>query len=122
MGQIGLLFLSGAIAGMIGGLTGIGGGVILVPMLSGPLKVPQHEAHATSLAIIIPLAASGTVLYAYLGHLNWLLVGELALGSIVGVVIGARLMHRVPAKTLRRIFGGFLLVVGLCLVTRGAIL
>lgn len=122
MGQIGFSLLTGAVAGIVGGLTGVGGGITLVPMLSGPLKLAQHQAHATSLAIIIPLAASGVASYAYFGHLNWLLVGELAIGSIVGVVIGARLMYRVPASILRRIFGSFLLVVGLRLLVCGATL
>ena len=51
--------LVGAVVGTLAGLTGIGGGVFLVPLLVGVLLVSQYEAHGTSLAVIFPMALAG---------------------------------------------------------------
>lgn len=105
---------------MLGGLMGVGGGAVLVPMLVGLVGLRQHQAHGTSLAIIIPIGLFGGISYALHGHVDWLLAGWLALGSIVGVVVGARLMARVPARRLGQGFGIFLLLMGLRLLLWGA--
>lgn len=109
--------LTGVITGTFSGLTGVGGGAILVPMIVGFLKLTQHRAHGTSLAVIIFVALSGAFSYAQQGFLadwpSWFLVIELALGSVVGVVIGAKVMMKMPARQLRRFFGLFILAVGI---------
>lgn len=84
---------------------------MLVPLLVTALKVPQHSAHGTSLAIIVFIALAGTPVYAQQGAVDWLLAGQLTLGSIVGVVLGAKLMMRIPGARLRRGFGIFLVLV-----------
>jgi uncharacterized membrane protein YfcA len=114
--QVLIALLIGAAAGMLAGLTGVGGGVFLVPLMVGLLAVAQHQAHGTSLAVIFPIALIGAVTYAMhghiVGHMDWEIILGLALGGLVGVVLGARLMMRVPARQLRWIFGIFLMVVG----------
>jgi len=108
--------LIGAAAGMLAGLTGVGGGVFLVPLMVGLLAMVQHQAHGTSLAVMFPIALVGAITYGIYGHIlgnvDWEVILGLALGGIVGVVLGARLMMRVPARQLRWIFGIFLVVVG----------
>lgn len=108
--------LIGAAAGMLAGLTGVGGGVFLVPLMVGLLAMVQHQAHGTSFLVILPIALVGAITYAIYGHIlgnvDWEVILGLALGGIVGVVLGARLMMRVPARQLRWIFGIFLVVVG----------
>jgi len=108
--------LIGAAAGMLAGLTGVGGGVFLVPLMVGLLAMVQHQAHGTSFLVILPIALVGAITYGIYGHIlgnvDWEVILGLALGGIVGVVLGARLMMRVPARQLRWIFGIFLVVVG----------
>lgn len=108
--------LIGAAAGMLAGLTGVGGGVFLVPLMVGLLAMVQHQAHGTSFLVILPIAIVGAITYGIYGHIlgnvDWEVILGLALGGIVGVVLGARLMMRVPARQLRWIFGIFLVVVG----------
>jgi uncharacterized membrane protein YfcA len=110
----------GAAAGMLAGLTGVGGGVFLVPLMVGLLAMAQHQAHGTSLAVMFPIALVGAITYAIYGHIlgniGWEIILGLALGGLVGVVLGARLMMRVPARHLRWMFGTFLVVVGTSMI------
>ena len=118
--QVLISILIGAAAGMLAGLTGVGGGVFLVPLLVGVLAVAQHQAHGTSLAVIFPIALVGAITYAFLGHIpgdmDWVLIVGLASGGLVGVVLGARLMTRLPARQLRWIFGAFSVFVGIYII------
>lgn len=112
--------LIGAIAGMQAGLTGVGGGVFLVPLMVGLLGVAQHQAHGTSLTVIFPIAVVGAITYAFLGYIpgdiDWVLIPALAIGGVAGVFVGAKLMTRVPARQLRWIFSAFMLVLGIYMI------
>lgn len=110
---------TGAIGGFVSGLTGIGGGTVMVPLLTGFLRVPQHRAHATSLVIVIFAAGAALVLYVSRGDVDWAMAAAVAVGGIVGGQIGARAMHRVPELKLRAIFALFLLAVGVRLLVFG---
>ena len=70
------------------GLTGVGGGAIIVPMLVTYLKVPQHRAHGTSLAIMILPVTSGALAYFQQGFFDVSLFVAMGLGGVVGVVLG----------------------------------
>ncbi|HYM14009.1 MAG TPA: sulfite exporter TauE/SafE family protein [Dehalococcoidia bacterium] len=103
--------LTGAAGGAFSGLTGVGGGAIMVPLLTSRLNLGQHRAHGTSLAIITFVAASGVVGYWHAGNIDWRLVLALAPGGVLGVYAGARTMLRLPALQVRLLFGAFLLFV-----------
>ena len=111
-----VLVLIGATAGMMAGLLGIGGGIILVPALTAILLLKQHQAHGTSLAIVPFIGLPAAIVYATQGHLDWLLVLELAGGSAVGAIIGARLMMKVPARELQRLFSLLVIASGIIMV------
>jgi uncharacterized membrane protein YfcA len=106
-----LSVVTGVAGGAFSGLTGVGGGAVMVPMLTGWLKLSQHRAHGTSLAIIMFVAVSGVAGYWHAGNIDWGLVFALAPGAVVGVYVGAKAMVRVPALQLRLLFGAFLLFV-----------
>ncbi len=111
--------VTGAIGGFVSGLTGIGGGTVMVPLLTGFLRLPQHRAHATSLVIVIFAAGAALTLYMSRGDVDWPMAAAAAGGGIVGGQIGARAMHRVPELKLRAIFALFLLAVGVRLLVLG---
>lgn len=100
--------LTGLAGGLFSGLTGVGGGAVMVPMLVGLLRLSQHRAHGTSLAIIVFVASAAVVPYALAGNIDWTLVGMLSVGAALGVYAGARVMQRIPARQLRLLFGLFL--------------
>jgi uncharacterized membrane protein YfcA len=84
---------------------GVGGGIILVPLLIYFLHQRQHEAQGTSLAFFIVTALVAAVPYVRAGSIPWSLVGALALGALPGVVAGAAIAKRTPAPRLRLWFG-----------------
>jgi uncharacterized membrane protein YfcA len=83
----------------------------MVPLLTGQLKLSQHRAHGTSLAIIMFVATAGVLGYWRAGNIDWRLVLALIPGAIAGVYAGARAMMKVPAPQLRLLFGAFLFFV-----------
>ena len=110
------LALIGLAAGVGSGLFGVGGGVIMVPLLVLTCGFEQHRAHVNSLAAGILLGASGAITYGLDGSLDVPLAVFLALGAIVGAPIGARVMARTPGPRLTMAFGVLLLVVAALLV------
>lgn len=106
-----VLALLGALTGLLSGVFGIGGGVVLVPMLVMFLGFQQRLAAGTSVAAILPAAVVGGIGYAIQGNVDWVAAIALALGVIVGAQIGSYLLSRVPTGFLRWLFMGFLAVV-----------
>lgn len=103
--------LTGLAGGAFSGLTGVGGGAVMVPLMTGQLRLSQHRAHGTSLAIITLVAVAGALVYWGAGNVDWWLVLALTPGAVAGVYVGARAMVRVPALQLRLLFGAFLFFV-----------
>lgn len=108
--------LIGVIAGLLSGLFGVGGGIILVPAMTSYLAASQHIAHATSLAVIIPTALTGSLVYGRHGNLDISLALYLAAGSSIGALAGARLMQKLSAVQLQYSFGCLLIVIGLRMI------
>jgi hypothetical protein len=109
--------LIGAVVGTLAGLTGIGGGVFLVPLLVGVLYVSQYEAHGTSLAVIFPMALSSAVAYGVMGYIDWDVFLAFSGGGVAGAFLGARLMKRIPERRLQWLFGLFVVCVGVVMIT-----
>jgi uncharacterized membrane protein YfcA len=105
------LALLGALTGMLSGLFGIGGGVILVPMLVMLLGFQQRLAAGTSVAAILPAAVVGGIGYALQGNVDCIAAAALAVGAVGGAQLGSFLLSRVPTGFLRWLFMGFLAVV-----------
>lgn len=102
--------LIGLFTGFINGSFGSGGGTLLVPILNDILKVEEHKSHATALAIIVFLTTASSSIYIYKGTYDFQLTWRVALGSIVGGIIGAKLLSKVTGKFLRIIFGIIMII------------
>ena len=110
------LALIGLVAGVFSALFGVGGGIIVVPLLVVLTAFPAHAAAATSLGAILVTAAAGVVLYALRGEVRpWyaLLVG---VPAVVGAVAGAHLQQRISCRALTLAFAGLLAVIGVWLI------
>ena len=111
-----LAAIIGLIAGFASGYVGVGGGFIMVPLMTAWLGIPMKRTSGTSLIAIIILAIPGVIQQAFLGHIDYLAGIMLCVGSIPGAVLGAWLVPRVPERTLRFIFAGLLAIAAVMLV------
>jgi uncharacterized membrane protein YfcA len=103
---------TGFVVGWLSGLLGVGGGTILVPILTLLFGIEQHHAQGVSLFMIIPTAIAGGWTHWRLGHVETRLVPPIAAASVVTAIAGAALAHLLPAQALRIAFGALLVWVG----------
>ena len=111
-------FLIGLVAGMFGGLVGLGGGVIMIPLMVGIKKLTQHKAHGTSLVALVFTGIAGAITYFLKGSVDMIASVLLAVTAIFTARAGAKFAHALPEWKLRRSFGGFLIVVSLLLLIK----
>ena len=106
------LIATGALAGVMAGMFGIGGGNIIVPILTLVLGYPAKRAIATSLgAILLPFGLPGLLVYHSQGTLDIQAAAWVALGLFVGTVFGALITIRLPSATVKVLYGFFLIFV-----------
>jgi hypothetical protein len=105
--------------GLLSGLLGVGGGIVMVPLLVLWAAYSQRDAHALSLGAIIPISLAGIATYGVAGEVRYWQALGLAAGSIVGARIGADLLARIDERLLKVVFGTFLLGVAVLLGARG---
>lgn len=113
-----LALVIGLLAGALGGLFGVGGGLIFVPTLVLLFDLGQVEAEATSLLAIIPVVVAGTWRQHLYGNVRWRAAGVVGLAAVAGVELGVLTAKSLPEVTLRRLFALLLLAVAAHLVWR----
>src|SRR5436305_816352 len=101
---------AGVVAGLAGGLFGVGGGLILIPILTTVFRTTQHPAQGTSLAIILVTAPAGGIEHARHGNVVMRLVPMLAIGAAIGGPLASWLAQHLPHELLARAFAVFLLL------------
>lgn len=113
--------LIGLVGGFASGLMGIGGAVIMNPLLVWRLKLPQHQAQLASLAMMLPpIGLPGVLVYAQSQNgLPWMILVGLALGFLAGAYNGARLATRIRGPRLRKLFAGVMVLMAGLLMLRG---
>lgn len=116
--DVGLLGYAGigVASGLLSGLLGVGGGIVIVPLLVLASGMAQRRAHATSLAAIVPIAAVGAGTFAFEGEVDAGVALLFAVGSIVGAPWGGRVMARMSERSLRLLFGALVVVVGVTMM------
>ena len=107
-----LVLLTGCLVGFLSGLLGVGGGTILVPILTLLFGIEQHHAQGISLLMVIPTAIAGAWTHRKLGHVDAKVVPPVAAASVVAAIAAAALANRLPADVLKIAFGILLVWVG----------
>ena len=102
-------FIIGLTAGAFGGILGIGGGLIMIPLMAGFLKLSQHKAHGTSLVALVFTGAAGAITYAIHGSIDVTAALPLALTAVITAPLGARYCNTLSENKLQRHFGAFLI-------------
>jgi uncharacterized membrane protein YfcA len=108
------VLLAGVAGGIASGMFGIGGGVILIPILGLLLGFSQHRAQGTSLvALIPPTGLLAVIAYARADYLSWKTGLLLIPGVFLGGIAGGNLAKRIPAARMRRIFASLMFLLGI---------
>ena len=108
------LIVLGIVAGILSGMFGIGGGVVIVPALVAFLRFDQKQAVGTSLAVLLlPVSLGAVITYYNDGKLDPGVAAFVAFGLLFGAFGGAKLALNLPTATVKRMYGLFLLFVGL---------
>jgi uncharacterized membrane protein YfcA len=107
-----LLFIIGVVSGFIGGM-GIGGGTILIPSMIFLVRTPQQIAQGINLASFIPTSLAAVFVHSKRRHVRFKIAFLLILSGIPGAILGSILASHVSAQLLRKLFGWFLLIMGI---------
>src|SRR5262249_7380447 len=104
---------AGCIGGFASGILGIGGGVILVPLLVLYVGMEQHLAQGSTLAMLcLPAGIAAATSYYQRGHVDWRIALLLFCGFLAGGFLGGRVAVELPQRTLQKIFGVAMVLVG----------
>ena len=101
----------GFFAGLVSGFFGAGGGLLLVPYMTLILKENEVKTRATTIMCIFFMVLASAFFYFNENSIDWMLSIKCAIGGIIGGYIGAKLLKKLPAKTLKIAFTGFLIYV-----------
>lgn len=104
---------AGALSGFVNGFFGGGGGMVLVPFLTGKCGLTQRKAFATSVAIILPLCILSSVIYFLRGSLDLMSALPYLIGGLLGGFLGGKLFKQLNADLLRRFFALLILYGGI---------
>jgi len=116
MSTIFFLICIGLLAGFLSGILGIGGGVIMVPLLL-LIGFTQHQAQGTSLAVMLPPVTLLAVLqYSKAGHVDWKMALVISATFIIGGLFGSKLAIVINEQLLKRIFGVLMLCIALKMI------
>jgi uncharacterized membrane protein YfcA len=114
MNEILILLVVGLAAGMLSGMVGVGGGIIIVPALVYFLGFTQHAAQGTTLFMFLfPIGILGVMNYYKAGNVDWKAALFICTTFVAGSYFGSKLAISLDQVTVKRIFGGLILVMGI---------
>ena len=108
----------GVCGGLLSGLLGVGGGIVMVPLIVLWTAYGQRDAHALSLGAIIPISLASVITYGAAGKVHYGEAAALAVGAVAGARIGAGALARIDEKQLKLVFGVFLAAAGILMLVR----
>ena len=106
-----ILIVIGLLAGILSGLVGVGGGIVMIPLLIMFLGLTQHQAQGTALfAMLPPIGILAAMNYYKEGFVKWEYAAVIALTFVVGGYFGSKLSISLPDQTVRKVFGVIMLI------------
>lgn len=118
-----VFILLGIGAGIVSGTLGLGSGTVIVPALVLLFSFEQKSAQGTALAVMVPMALVGALLYWRNPNIemNKIVIGLIIFGALAGTLAGAELASRLPSHILRKVFAIFLVIVAVKMFTASPI-
>lgn len=111
-----VIFALGLFGGVLSGLLGIGGGVVMVPLMVLVLGMAQHIAQGVSMLVIIPTALVAIWHFHKDKLVNYQMAALLAAGAVCGALISANFVQYIPAADLKKLFGVFVIYTGIRMI------
>ncbi len=102
--------ITGLVIGFANGLFGSGGGAIAVYAIQKKLKVETHKSHATAIAVMLPLSLISLFIYSGKSEVDLMTAFVISAGGIIGGIIGAKTLTKIPKNLLHKIFGTFMIL------------
>jgi uncharacterized membrane protein YfcA len=107
---------SGALAGFLSGLLGVGGGFIIVPALKKLTDLPMQSIVATSLGVLALISITGVTTAAIAGHLNWSIGIPFTAGAVAGMLLGSVITKQISGPRIQQAFAVFTFLISLSLL------
>lgn len=117
----GVVMLAGVLVGVLTGMTGVGGGFLIVPALVLLVRLPMDDAIGTSLLVIVMNTTAGFLGYVGTVPIDWAVLGPFTAAAVAGILVGAQLVTRVPTAALRRGFAAMLIAMGVLILWQGSV-
>jgi uncharacterized membrane protein YfcA len=111
-------FFIGILAGLFGGITGGGGGIISIPLMVGIMKLDQHTAHGVSLVALVFTGLAGAVVYSINGSVDFISSMLMAATAVVFARMGAHTAHSLSEWLLKRAFGAYMIFIALLMLLK----
>lgn len=112
-----ILIVIGLAAGVLSGIMGVGGGVVMIPLMMLLLGLNQHQAQGTSLAVLaVPVTFLAAYNYYGQGYVNWKFAAIIAVFFVIGGYFGSNIAVNLSQKTLKRVFGGILFFISIKMI------
>ena len=113
-----ILIIIGLLAGILSGLVGVGGGILMIPLLIIFLGLTQHQAQGTALfAMLPPIGILAAINYYKEGFVKWEYAIVIAFTFVIGGYLGSKLSLSLPPQMVRRIFGVIMLLGAIKLIS-----
>ena len=113
-----ILIVIGLLAGILSGLVGVGGGIIIIPLLILLLGLTQHQSQGTALfAMLPPIGILAAINYYKQGFVKWEYAAVIAFTFVIGGYFGSKLSLSLPPQTVRRVFGVIMLLGAIKLIS-----
>ena len=113
-----ILIVIGLLAGILSGLVGVGGGILMIPLLIIFLGLTQHQAQGTALfAMLPPIGILAAMNYYKQGFVKWEYAAVIAFTFVIGGYLGSKFSLSLPPQTVRRVFGVIMLLGAIKLIS-----
>ncbi|MBR7172358.1 MAG: sulfite exporter TauE/SafE family protein [Clostridia bacterium] len=106
----------GVVSGIINGFFGAGGGLLLVPLISFVQKDNSKKAHATTLVCVMFMCIASSVIYFLKKQIDYKLVLVCGIGSLIGSLVGTKLLKNLKNNIIDLVFSGVLILAGVCMI------
>ncbi|MBC7861525.1 MAG: sulfite exporter TauE/SafE family protein [Bacteroidia bacterium] len=117
MNEILILLAIGLVAGYMSGLVGIGGGLVIVPVLVYVLDYTQHKAQGTTLFMFLfPIGILGVMQYYKAGNVDWKAAAFISATFIIGNLLGSKTALSMDQATIKKVFGAIIILLGIKMI------